>query len=92
MPCAVPAPGLCRTLRLREQPPLGFGRVEALQGRSAKVADSPPSQSSKPLTADPEHFGDIVLALEKLPPSVHQLSILDSVPKGVASVCPGQSP
>lgn len=33
------APSLSQTLRLEEQPLLGFGRVESLQGRLAKRAD-----------------------------------------------------
>lgn len=70
---AVSAPSLSRTLRVREQPLLGFGRVESLQGGSAKIADSPPSQgtnsSQSPQWRTLSTYEDIILALEKLLPS-----------------------
>lgn len=61
-----------QTLRFGEQPLLGFGRVESLQGGSAERQvqilhhhSSLQSPQQQTLTT----YDDIVLATEKLPPS-----------------------
>lgn len=66
------APSLRQTLRLGEQPLVGFGRVESLQGvqpREQIQILHHHSSLQSPWQQTLTTYEDIVLATEKLPPS-----------------------